>query len=466
MPQKVQFTIAFKKEAIAYMEDGHTPYNAAKHFGERENTVYDASIFYQWRKKKELIKEAGATSKRIRGGGRKPKLDELEDILADEVVNLRVDKIKVTRTFIRGRARQMAEEAGIENFKASSHWMTLFLKRNGFSLRRMTNLTTLTDDQLIQRAVDYMKYLEMRRPFLNLSKTLCMDETAVYFEDARTQTVDLQGRRHVVIKSTGFASMRVTVIAAVWADGRKAPPMIIHKGSNTNNITRQNGILTSHQTKAWVNADLLIRLVVVYVLLPVFFISLYALTFVRFILRWIDQLFPLIDVSPGKCLVWDSCRAHIAKKVKEHCRQRNIEMIVIPGGLTPYLQAGDIGIYREFKDRLSDLINQWKNSDGVEYTRGGNPKPPADHIVQTWVRDAWNGISIENIRKSVLSAGFNNDHLQWHISKHDVYGTRFLRAWENTGDETEPDSGGFEEVGQPDDIEDIDLDNDNDDDDE
>jgi len=65
-----------------------------------------------------------------------------------------------------------------------------------------------------------------------------------------------------------------------------------------------------------------------------------------------------------------------------------------------------------------------------------------------------------------LPAGFNNDHLLWHISKHDVYGTRFLRAWENTGDETEPDSGGFEEVGQPDDIEDIDLDNDNDDDDE
>jgi hypothetical protein len=141
-------------------------------------------------------------------------------------------------------------------------------------------------------------------------------------------------------------------------------------------------------------------------------------------------------------------------------------MIVIPGGLKPYLQAGDIGIYLEFKDRLSDLINQWKNSDGVEYTRGGNPKPPPDHIVQTWVRDAWNGISIENIRKSVLSAGFNNDHLLWHISVHDVYGTRFLRAWENTGDETEPDTGAFEEVGQPDDIEDIDLDNGNDDDDD
>ena len=29
-----------------------------------------------------------------------------------------------------------------------------------------------------------------------------MDETAVYFEDNRTQTVDLVGRKHVVMKST------------------------------------------------------------------------------------------------------------------------------------------------------------------------------------------------------------------------------------------------------------------------
>jgi hypothetical protein len=41
---------------------------------------------------------------------------------------------------------------------------------------------------------------------------------------------------------------------------------------------------------------------------------------------------------------------------------------VIPGGLTPYLQAGDIGIYREFKDKLSNLIDRWKKSDGVQYT--------------------------------------------------------------------------------------------------
>ncbi len=31
------------------------------------------------------------------------------------------------------------------------------------------------------------------------------------------------------MKSTGFSSMWIIVVASVWADGRKAPLMIIHK---------------------------------------------------------------------------------------------------------------------------------------------------------------------------------------------------------------------------------------------
>jgi hypothetical protein len=69
-----------------------------------------------------------------------------------------------------------------------------------------------------------MKYLlDVSLAFLKLAMTLCMDESALYFQDCRTQTVGLEGRRHVVIKSTGFASMRFTVVAAMWADGCKAP---------------------------------------------------------------------------------------------------------------------------------------------------------------------------------------------------------------------------------------------------
>jgi hypothetical protein len=79
-----------------------------------------------------------------------------------------------------------------------------------------------------------------------------MDETAVYFEDACMQTVNLSGRQHVIIRSTGFASMRITVVASVWADSRKAPPMIIHKGNDCATITRQPGpVLNCYQKKSF-----------------------------------------------------------------------------------------------------------------------------------------------------------------------------------------------------------------------
>ena len=74
----------------------------------------------------------------------------------------------------------------------------------------MTNLTTLTDDQLIQRTIDYLTYLESRKPFLKRGLTLLMDETAVYFEYCQSQTIDFEGQRHEIIKFTGFASMRIT----------------------------------------------------------------------------------------------------------------------------------------------------------------------------------------------------------------------------------------------------------------
>ncbi len=106
------------------------------------------------------------------------------------------------------------------------------------------------------------------------------------------------------------------------------------------------------------------------------------------------------------------------------------------------------------KLQISNIINEWKNSDGVEYTRGGNPKPPANEVIQTWILDAWKGINNSNIENSIKAAGFNEDPSKWHIYKHDVYGERFWVAWECTG-EIEANAEDFEQYPQENDIEDI-----------
>lgn len=405
--KKRTFDVSFKKDVLDYMEQENcSAYKAAKHFSALHRCVYSEQMFGNWKKRAESLRATPSSKKRAVGGGRKPALEGLEEILADEVIDLRINKYKVTRAFIADRARMLAIDHGIDDFKASNKWLIGFMKRFEFSLRSCTNLTTLTDIQLIGRAVDYMTYLRAKIPHIDLSKTILMDETAVYFEDGRTKTVDFKGRRHVVLKSTGFSSMRITVVASVWADGRRAYPLVIHKGKESNyDVFRDNGVLHTTQSRAWVNQPLVIK--------------------------WIEQIFPLLDVSDGKCIVWDSCRVHIGKDVKSYCLRRNITLVVIPGGMTPYLQAGDIGIYKEFKDLLSPIIDEWKKSDDIEYTRAGNPKQPRNEIVRTWVKDAWRAISDDTIKKSIRIAGFSENCEDWHIWKHDVYGEKFKAAWSN-----------------------------------
>jgi hypothetical protein len=63
------------------------------------------------------------------------------------------------------------------------------------------------------------------------------------------------------------------------------------------------------------------------------------------IIKWIDLVFPLADTAVRKCIIWESCKAHIAKNVQECCQSSNIELIGIPGSLTPFLQAGEIRIF-------------------------------------------------------------------------------------------------------------------------
>jgi hypothetical protein len=137
--------------------------------------------------------------------------------------------------------------------------------------------------------------------------------------------------------------------------------------------------------------------------------------------------------------------------VKQHCQKRNIQLIVIPGVTTPYLQAGDIGIYREFKDHLLQIINARKSSTFVEYTSDNNPKPPGDEVLRSWLLDAWRQAKLDCIHNSIKSAGFADSYQDWHISRHDVYGDQFRTAWENSGP-VEPDVEALEAIEQDDEL--------------
>ncbi|KAJ0391704.1 hypothetical protein P43SY_001644 [Pythium insidiosum] len=325
----------------------------------------------RWWAQRDELRASDETTFRVRGGGRKPVLGGFENELLDLIVERRVRKEKVSRQWI----AEVAIGMGLTDFVASGHWVTNFMHRNGLSLRHVTNLTTLSDDELISGAVAYMQFLQSQLVDFDGERAVLMDETAVYFEDPRKHSVDRVGARHVVIKSTGFQSMRITAILAITVAGKKLPPMLVWKGKG-DEIKKVNGCYVAQQPRAWVDQSLLIK--------------------------WLDIAFPQLWQACSKTIVWDSMRAHIGKLVKAHCAQRKISMCVIPGGMTAYLQAGDLGIYKSFKDKIAPFIDQWKHSDTVEYTRGGNPKPPSVEVVTEWIREAWRQVPDDVVKTSEL----------------------------------------------------------------
>ncbi|KAG2767999.1 hypothetical protein Pcac1_g20767 [Phytophthora cactorum] len=236
MPTRIPISIWCKQEVLRWIEeDGNgVPTRAIKHFSAKGWKLDGGSVRRWWRDREQLL-AADPASRRRAGGGRRPLSGAMEKALYDEVVAKRLKKEKVTRAWIGHMARvifacQGTTSASPDGFMASPHWITGFMRRYGLSLRRRTNLTTLSDDKLVDRAVSYMTFLQSAKPTMDLHRTILMDETAVYFEDARNQTMDIIGSRHVVARSTGFSSMRITAVPAVTETGKKLPPLLIWKG--------------------------------------------------------------------------------------------------------------------------------------------------------------------------------------------------------------------------------------------
>ncbi|RLN89908.1 hypothetical protein BBJ28_00025811, partial [Nothophytophthora sp. Chile5] len=171
-----------------HQEGNGVPTRAIKHFGSKGWKLDGGSVRRWWRDREKLL-DADLTSRRLAGGGRRPLSGAMEEALYDEIVAKRLKKEKVTLAWIGHMARvifacQSTTSASPGVFTASPHWITGFMRRYGLSHWRRTNLTMLSDDKLVERAVSYMTFLQNAKPDIDLQRTILMDETAVYFEDA------------------------------------------------------------------------------------------------------------------------------------------------------------------------------------------------------------------------------------------------------------------------------------------
>jgi len=94
--------------------------------------------------------------------------------------------------------------------------------------------------------------------------------------------------------------------------------------------------------------------------------------------------------------------------VKDDLKQQNIDVAVIPGGLTPVVQPLDKRLNKPFKDNVRRKYLAWMTSRPFEFTPAGKKKVPSRNLVLRWIKEAWAEIPQEMVIKSFKTCGISN----------------------------------------------------------
>lgn len=120
--------------------------------------------------------------------------------------------------------------------------------------------------------------------------------------------------------------------------------------------------------------------------------------------KWIDLMLPMVLRGNRRgLLIWDSASTHRANDMKNFLKDRGVDQIMIPAGMTGYLQSLDLVINKPFKDNLRLKINEYIEKRMMRNEKGSFVKPNLQEIVK-WVSNAWAKINDNCVKKALKAA--------------------------------------------------------------
>jgi hypothetical protein len=107
-------------------------------------------------------------------------------------------------------------------------------------------------------------------------------------------------------------------------------------------------------------------------------------------------------------LILDSFHGHTIEEVKKILKSRNMDQVIIPGGLTSMLQLLDVCINQPFKAALKEQRTQWMATGEYEFTPKGKIKRSDVEQLCELIREAWAHISPALIEKNFKKCSISN----------------------------------------------------------
>lgn len=337
---------------------------AAREFGISESSVRE------WRKMKSELEKMSPQKCARRGAS--AKWPELENELKEWILARRKQDLPVSTLEVQIKAKLLATENDIANFKGSPSWISKLLKRNSLSIRTVktrNQKNISTEDQQLpddwqQKVAHFRECVsrEMSELGLTSAEVVNMDEIPMSFNILSRNSSD----------KDIFASKRLcfTVILACTGNGGKLKPMVIFKGATMPRQKMPTIVASTCNEKGWVDGDL--------------------------IKYWVDKCFstrPGVFSSKRSLLVVDSMVIHKKETFQNYIGKVGAHVAIIPNGLTSKLQPLNIAVSRPFKAHLKRGLEEWMKS---EPNSSGCSKSTCPQVCKL-VASAWDSITAEMI---------------------------------------------------------------------
>ena len=203
-----------------------------------KNTLND------WFKNYNFFKnEKNDKIKRISGGGRKSNLDKYKKDLLYYILDIRRSGFAINVKTIIAYLYSIDDTFKKENIHSLEMKIRRFLERNNLRIRKASHIGQPLPVNGTDLIYEYLYKIISKRRILNINdselfRIINCDETAIYFENPSTKTIDVKGLKEIIINTDGNEDKKISALLSITVDGRKLPPFLIFKGKEDKTIEK------------------------------------------------------------------------------------------------------------------------------------------------------------------------------------------------------------------------------------
>ena len=184
---------------------------------------------YPIRQKHKGVISGWEASQKKFTGPKKGRFPEIDDTVFKFFHERRKTRLFVSYILLCKEAIKKARSLNIRQsrFKASKWWAIRFMRQMGLVLRRRTTICQKLPKDFERNLLNYQWYITNLRKTGNfrMGQMATADETVIYLDMLPNYT-EKKGMKEVLLKTTGCEKLRLTVMLAATADGRKLPPLL------------------------------------------------------------------------------------------------------------------------------------------------------------------------------------------------------------------------------------------------